>query len=76
MIVRVFRSRGVTLRLRRCFSKSRWAVPRSARVPLLVRLGLVRLGMVRLGMVRLELVRLGMVRLATPVERQALSFEV
>jgi hypothetical protein len=32
--------------------------------------------MVRLGMVRLELVRLGMVRLATPVERQALSFEV
>ena len=86
MIVRVFRSRGVTLRLRRCFSKSRWAVPRSARVPLLVRLELVRLGMVRLelvrlGMVRLELVRLGMVRLgmvrlATPVERQALSFEV
>jgi hypothetical protein len=32
--------------------------------------------MVRLGMVRLGMVRLGMVRLATPVERQALSFEV
>ena len=51
-------------------------MPHSARVPLLVRLGMVRLELVRLELVRLELVRLGMVKLATPVERQALSFEV